>query len=84
MNKTKVTRLTQDNRLSYGIKVETDKKDFVIPVIDVRDGEQARKQINQMIKSQSRSKFTNPTYSAGVSVYTKSPSAASSRGSCSS
>lgn len=71
---TKVSKLTQENKYSYGIKVENDGNrriwaDFVIPVVDVRDGENARQRIGQMVKSASRSKFLAPTYSAGGNSY---------------
>lgn len=66
---TKVSTLKQDGKLSYDIKVQTAKDKFVIPVIDVRDGEVARDRVNQIIKSQHRSKFTNPSYSAGGNSY---------------
>ena len=71
---TKVSTLKQDGKFSYGIKVETtnnrhEQADFVIPVVDVRDGEAARGRINQMVKSQQRSKFTNPSYSEGGNSY---------------
>jgi len=37
LQRTKVSTLKQDGKLSYGIKVETAEDVFVIPVIDVRD-----------------------------------------------
>lgn len=71
---TTVSTLRQDGKHSYGIKVETtgnrrEQPDFVIPVMDVRDGEPARQRIIQTIKSASRSKYMPATYSAGGNSY---------------
>lgn len=69
MKHTKVTVLPVENKRSYGIKVETDKQDFIIPVIDVRDGEEERKKVNQMIKASNRSKYTQPSFSVCGNSY---------------
>ena len=71
---TKVSTLKQDGKLSYGIKVENKGnrrqwKDFVIPVIDVRDGSVSRTHAKQMVKAVNRSKFMRPTFSAGGNSY---------------
>lgn len=69
---TTVTTLKQDNRCSYGIKVETDKQDFVIPVIDCRDGEEARKRTartEKQVRNNRGSKFMKPSYSVMGNCY---------------
>ncbi len=71
---TKVSTLKQDNRLSYGIKVETkgnrrEQRDFVIPVMDVRDGSAERGAANTILKAAKQSKFMRPTYSQGGNSY---------------
>lgn len=60
---TKITHLKKENKLSYGIKVETEKETFIVPVIDVRDGESERSAVKSMIKAQNKSKFMNPSFS---------------------
>lgn len=60
--------LVQEDRRSYLIEVtkfnngiEDDK--FKIPVIDVRDGEEARKKVNSMLRDNNSSIFTKPSFS---------------------
>lgn len=63
---TKISVLKREGKLSYGIKVETDKGSFVIPVIDVRDGESERGFVANTIKQsnvQNGSRFLRPSYS---------------------
>jgi len=65
---TKVSTLKQEGRFSYGIKVQNDGNrrqwhDFVIPVIDVRDGEDARYQATQIQKAANQSRFMKPSFS---------------------
>lgn len=70
---TKVTMLTQDDKKSYGIKVETSKDVFVIPVLDVRDG--IRGQIQEMSKNVNRqkgSRFMPHTFAMGGGCYQNS------------
>ena len=66
--------IEQKDRRSYGIQVtkfdsgiESDK--FIVPVYDVRDGEQERKIINNQIKQSNRSKFTQPSFSVMGNSY---------------
>lgn len=66
MKKTKVSLLTREGKLSHRIKVETHDDSFTIPVIDVRDGEIAREQAADIIKSRNiaqGSKFFSPSFS---------------------
>lgn len=60
---TKISHLKKENKFSYGIKVETEKDAFVIPVVDVRDGEDARRKAENIIKSQNKGKFMQPSFS---------------------
>jgi len=60
---TKISTLKKGNKFSYGIKVKTEKETFVIPVVDVRDGEKERAISKSIIKAQNQSKFTKPSYS---------------------
>lgn len=72
---TKVTTLKQEGRLSYGIKVETSKETFVIPVLDVRDGDAAREQITHTQTTSNYhkgSRFMRPSYAGWGGCYQNS------------
>lgn len=63
---TEVKRITKEGKYSYGIQVKTSKEEFVIPVIDVRDGQHERNKVNTIIKNlnfHSGSKYMRPSYS---------------------
>lgn len=52
MNKTTVTTLIPPGeKLSYSIEVTTFNNQFTIPVIDVRDGDKEREEVNKMLKA---------------------------------
>ena len=59
----KVSTLKQEGKASYGIKVETEKETFVIPVVDVRDGDEARNQGERILKAANQSRFMRPSFS---------------------
>jgi hypothetical protein len=71
--KTTVTRVNvREGKRSHGIKVETHDDAFVIPVIDVRDGENERATVNNISKNQRRytgSKFMSRSYAVGGNSY---------------
>lgn len=72
-NKTKVEVLKAEDRYSYGIKVTTfhrfsgeQKDEFIIPVIDVRDGDEHRRAAEKLERAGNAvkgSKFIKPTFS---------------------
>ena len=64
MKKTKVSPSGIEGKLSYNINVETEKEMFVIPVVDVRDGDTARKVAEAAIKASNSSRFMKPTFSS--------------------
>jgi hypothetical protein len=69
---TKVEILQNDNQASYGIKVTTEKDVFVVPVLNVKDGQPTRDRINYMTKNNNirkGSKFMQPSYSVGGNSY---------------
>lgn len=74
---TKVTILKKDNIKSYGIKVSTEKNGtFVVPVIDVRDGEGARKDADILQKNKRAtqgSKYLQRTFGAAGGSYQAKP-----------
>ena len=57
-----LTKGEGEDKMIIGIQVETDKDSFVIPVIDVRASEDARRIANQMGK-QVGSKFMKESFS---------------------
>lgn len=65
---TKVTVIRNEGKLSYNIKVETKKESFMIPVIDVRDGE-AERRISKLMSKGHRSKFMPPSFSQSGHSY---------------
>lgn len=72
---TKLTVLTQEGINSYGIKVETAKDEFVIPVLDVRDGQNTRDRImvqQKNVNYSKGSKYMRQTYSMGGNCYQNS------------
>lgn len=53
MKKTTTEIVQNENKRSYGIKVHTDNAfntGFIVPVIDVRDGENERRLANAIVK----------------------------------
>lgn len=66
MNKTIVTHLKDKNDDLIGIRVQTKKDDFNIPVLDVRRSEDTRRKVNVFRKDANAhrgSKFMKTTYS---------------------
>ena len=69
---TKVEFLRNEDKASYGIKVTTEDDVFVIPVLNVIDGQPIRDRINHMAKNNNirkGSKFMQPSYSVGGNSY---------------
>ena len=67
---TTTQQLITDGMRSHQIEVKTDAgQHFKIPVIDVRDGDNARELIKQIIKRSSRSKYMSPSFSVGGNSY---------------
>jgi hypothetical protein len=67
---TTVKHLTREDKKSYGIQVTTKDDKFVVPVMDVRDGEQERAIVNNMVKnSRQRSQFLQPSFGSGGNCY---------------
>ena len=67
----------KEGERSYGIKVQTKKLKypFVIPVLDCRDGEEVREQIQQQTKSANvnrGSMYLRPSYGGGGGCYQNS------------
>lgn len=50
MKQTQVKELRKEGQASYGIQVTTHDDKFVIPVIDVRDGDDARRYAKHILK----------------------------------
>lgn len=73
IKKTTVTKVNvREDKRSHGIKVQTHDDAFVIPVIDVRDGENERAAVNNIQKNQRRytgSKFMSRSYAVGGNSY---------------
>ena len=69
---TKVEILQNDNQASYGIKVTTEKDVFVVPILNVKDGQPTRDRINYMTKNNNirkGSKFMHPTFAVNGNSY---------------
>lgn len=60
---TEIEYITQEYLQSYLIKVtKAGSTAFYVPVIDVRDGEDQRKAVKELLKSANQSKFIKPKY----------------------
>lgn len=70
MTNCKVSKITHDDKLSHGLKIETPKGEIhMVPVIDVRDGQDERDRIKRVIKSTNRSSFLHPSFGEGGGSY---------------
>lgn len=68
--KPKISIIQKDKSLSsHVIKVEAEKGISIIPVVDVRDGKEARERAARMIKGSQQSKYLKPSYGAGGGCY---------------
>lgn len=72
---TKVEILQPENKLSFSYRVTTDQEQFIIPVVDVRDGDAYVKRVAELEKGANRqkgSKFFLPTASWFGATYNQS------------
>lgn len=69
---TTISKIQQEGKCSYELLVTTKDDKFKIPVVDVRDGDQAREKANAILKSSkvtSNSKHMRPTFAQGGGCY---------------
>ena len=75
MKQTTYKQISKEGKLSYKIEVTTHDDKFIIPVVDVRDGDETRKEIQLGLKLSrgNKSKFLTESFSGIGRSYSVSP-----------